>query len=275
VLLGEEAGAVPAAHEAMTDFTTPAILLRRTDYGDYDRILTCFTLSQGKIAAIAKYARKSQKRFAGVLELFTELRVVCSRRRAGGLAVLKEASLVRPYAAIRSNVARMAYASFWAEMVNLWMEDGQAQATVFRLLQYALCELDAGRLSAEKLSLIFQVRFLAAAGLCPDFRHCSRCKKNIADLKSADFSFNIARAELLCAQCRVSSAAQWVLSRKTIMQLLWIAETDLAAAGRIRLSPDAQAQALGLFESFVPYHLGRAPHSLKFLKQMRRRVNAP
>lgn len=257
----------------MTDFATPAILLRRIDYGEYDLILTCFTLSQGKVAAIAKYARKSRKRFAGVLELFSELRMVCNRRRSGGLAVLKEASLIHPYAAIRADVAKMAYASFWAEMVNLWMEDGQAQAAVFHLLRYALYELDAGRFSDEKLSLIFQVRFLVAAGLCPDFRHCSHCKRSIEEIKSADFSFNIARAELLCAECRTSSS-QRLLSRKTIMQLLWIAETDLTAAGRIRLSSAAQAQALDLFESFVPYHLGRAPHSLKFLKQMRRQVNA-
>jgi DNA repair protein RecO (recombination protein O) len=54
----------------MSILATPAVLLRRVDYGDFDLILTLFTESTGKIAVIAKHAKKSKKRFAGVLELF-------------------------------------------------------------------------------------------------------------------------------------------------------------------------------------------------------------
>ena len=61
----------------MSILATPAVLLRRVDYGDFDLILTLFTETTGKISVIAKHAKKSKKRFAGVLELFTVLKITC------------------------------------------------------------------------------------------------------------------------------------------------------------------------------------------------------
>ena len=57
----------------MSQLSTSAILIRRRDYGDYDLVLTFFTLSHGKVSLIAKAAKKSTRRFAGVLELFSEI----------------------------------------------------------------------------------------------------------------------------------------------------------------------------------------------------------
>ena len=75
----------------MPVFTTPAILLRRIDYGDFDLILTFLSLKRGKISLIAKSAKKSKKRFAGILELFSHMEVVASTGKGRGLPVLQEA----------------------------------------------------------------------------------------------------------------------------------------------------------------------------------------
>ena len=50
----------------METFATPAILLRRVDYADYDYVVTFFTPQRGKVAAIAKNAKKSKRRFGGL-----------------------------------------------------------------------------------------------------------------------------------------------------------------------------------------------------------------
>jgi DNA repair protein RecO (recombination protein O) len=106
-------------------FSTPAIMLRRTDFGDYDLIITFFTLNKGKISVIAKSAKKSVRRFSGILELFSVLDIVCSTGRRPGLSVLQEAALKHPFAEIRKDVIKTAYASYWAELINEWMEMGE------------------------------------------------------------------------------------------------------------------------------------------------------
>jgi DNA repair protein RecO (recombination protein O) len=49
--------------------STPAIVLRAVNYGEADRVVTLFGRDIGRVSALARSARKSQRRFAGGLGL--------------------------------------------------------------------------------------------------------------------------------------------------------------------------------------------------------------
>ena len=53
-----------------SDLRTQAIILRRTNYGESDRILTLLT-PEGKFSVLARGARKEKSRLAGGIELFS------------------------------------------------------------------------------------------------------------------------------------------------------------------------------------------------------------
>lgn len=253
---------------------TSAILLRRVDFGDFDLILTLFSVDFGKISVIAKHAKKSRKRFAGVLELFSLLDIQCRARRQKGLAVLEEAQLVEPFADLRGQMIKTAYASYWAELVMSWTEENQPLAAVYELLVYALGELNAGRQEAAPLNLAYQMRFMALAGLCPNLNYCCVCRTDLEHMHATVTGFDLPRGGLCCQVCDAAHAPSLCLSRGTIKQLQWIAEGDLARIGRIRFSSAALDEAQHFLETFVPYHLGKEPRSLKFLRQIRPRTNA-
>ncbi len=86
-------------------------MLRRLDYGDHDLIITFLTQSDGKISALAKAAKKSVKRFSGVLELFSILQIVYTTKKRDGPSFLKETSIIEPLDGIRSDVTKTAYSS--------------------------------------------------------------------------------------------------------------------------------------------------------------------
>ena len=186
----------------MASFSTPAITLRRIQHGDFDMILNCFTLERGKISIIAKYAQKSTRRFARMLELFSMLQVQCSAGR--GLPVLQEAELKQPYAGIRGNVRKTAYASYWAELINLWMEENVANAALFKLFAHVLAELDQGGPDdAAVLNLLFQVRFMAIAGFLPELTACCACGCQLEALRSPGLRIDPARGGAVCDRCNV------------------------------------------------------------------------
>lgn len=54
----------------MQQYRTEAIILRRTNYGEADRILNLLTPNHGKVSAIAKAVRRPKSKLAGGLELF-------------------------------------------------------------------------------------------------------------------------------------------------------------------------------------------------------------
>ncbi|MEP7187672.1 MAG: recombination protein O N-terminal domain-containing protein, partial [Roseiflexaceae bacterium] len=51
-------------------YRTEAVIIRRADFGEADRLLTLIT-PQGKRRVVAKGARKTTSRLAGHIELFT------------------------------------------------------------------------------------------------------------------------------------------------------------------------------------------------------------
>jgi DNA repair protein RecO (recombination protein O) len=247
--------------------STSAILIRRTDYGDYDLILSLFSHAQGKISVIAKSAKKSTRRFAGVLELFSELDAVVTTGR--GLPVLQEASLKNPFARIRTVPSRLAYASYWAELIQGWMEENEAHAELYGLLRHVLSELDQGRVPAAVLSIVFQMRFLRLSGHSPNLEQCVGCRCEMPAIRPDRLGVDIPKGGIACLACTPACDPAQQLSKGTVKQLLWVSGGELSRAARMKFSPQAIAEGLSFLERFVPHHLGRQPRSLKVLRQLR------
>jgi DNA repair protein RecO (recombination protein O) len=254
----------------MSGYTTPALVLKRINYGDHDLIISLFTLDRGKVSVIAKAAKKSIKRFGGILELFTALEAVIKPGRGKGLPVLQEAALIQPFANIRSDVVKTAYASYWAELVNTWMEEYDRQDLIFKLLAYVFDELDKGTAGTRALSILFQVRFMALSGLAPNLSQCSRCGLDVAGVASREIYFSMAGGGIVCGACSATAGRRMPLSRGTVKQLGWLQLRELEKALRLQFSEQALTEGLALCEAFVPYHLGKEPKSLKFLRQVRK-----
>jgi DNA repair protein RecO (recombination protein O) len=252
----------------MSHVSSPAIVLRVTEHGDYDKIITCLTLKRGKMSLIAKGAKKSIKRFAGVLELFSVLNLVWSFGRGRGLPVLKEASVVHPFEQIRTDITRTAYASYWCELVYAWMEQGQRQVFVYTLLEYALDQLDRGTMPEHALQIIFQLRFMTLSGFRPGFDHCHNCRKPLEEFGHSSVAFDVKRGGLLCEECAPGAAGLFSLSKGTVKLLSWVLSAPLEKLHRPRFSKQAIDESLRMIESFVPYYLGKETKSLKFLKQL-------
>jgi DNA repair protein RecO (recombination protein O) len=255
----------------MTIRATTAVMLRRVEYGDFDLILTLLTPDAGKIAVIAKAAKKSTKRFPGILEIFSILDVVYERgkKHTGGLPYLKEAGLKRPFMNIRSEIQKTAYASYWAELINLWMEEGQSHPGLYNLFENVLAGLDHGSMPDEVLSLVFQLRFMRIAGMEPNFDSCTVCQRSMGQIDARSLFVSVSKGGMVCNRCSGGVLDKQSLSKGTLMQFRWLIEGDLNRAMRIRLTPMAAQKGLALLERFVPYHLGREPKSLKFLRTIR------
>ena len=253
----------------MSSFSTTAIILRRIDFGDYDLILTLYTMDRGKVSVIAKSAKKSIKRFSGILERFSTLRIVYTTGKRKGLPVLQEASMIKPFEHIRTDIKKTAYASYWTELVDEWMEINFKNVQVYYLLEYVLSELDAGTRSLEILSILFQMRFMTISGLSPNLNNCCICKTRMEEIKCEKMVFDLRKGRIACEACAPDSG-HIHLSKGTVKQLQWIGDGDLKRAIRLRFAIRAINESLNFLEIFVPYHIGRELKSLKFLRQIRR-----
>ncbi|MEW6078915.1 MAG: DNA repair protein RecO [Thermodesulfobacteriota bacterium] len=249
-----------------------SIILRRLDYSEYDYILDILTRDFGKLTVIAKNAKKSKKRFAGVLELFACMEAVFAVSKSGrGMPLLKESLLTHPFAGIRCDAEKVAYASYWSEMINRWVVQGGVQSNLFPLFFHALTLLDADQASNEAISLLFQIRFMTLAGMSPELSCCRVCRKPLDDIAGTRILFDAPTGGLICDACarttRVSGPA--AISKSAVKQLLWLKEGNPRKAERIQLTEAAKREGLEAMEMFVPFHLATEIRSLKILRCIR------
>ncbi|GFO55827.1 DNA repair protein RecO [Geomonas sp. Red276] len=144
---------------------TEAIVLRLTDYGEADRIVTLFSLEQGKISGIARGAKKSRKRFGGALEPFAHLRL--QLQKGSGLATLLSADIVGIFAGIRTDLAKIGTAAYACELVERLTPEEEPNPRLFRLLYCYLERLDSAPLSPSDRRF-FTVNLLKILGYQPD-----------------------------------------------------------------------------------------------------------
>ena len=128
------------------DIRTVGYVLRRTNYGEADRILNLIT-PVGKIAVIARGVRKMKSKLAGGIEPFTRSDFQIQGR--GELGILTSAKMQKYYSRIVQNLERMELAAKILKRVDAVAENTNSEE-YFMLVDQGLAAIDAG----ENLELV-------------------------------------------------------------------------------------------------------------------------
>lgn len=122
------------------DLRTQGFVLRRTNYGEADRILNIIT-PEGKISAIAKGARKEKSKLAGGIEFFTLTKFNIHQGKSD-FGVVTSAKMMEYYKNILKDFERMELAGLILKKINAVADFGGEG--YFEIVKQSLTELDAG-----------------------------------------------------------------------------------------------------------------------------------
>lgn len=151
----------------MQQKTTPAIVLRRTNYGEADRIVS-FLTPTGKIKALVKGVRRSKSKLAGGIELFSVSTITFMETR-GDLARIISTRLETHYDGIVGDLSRMMFGYEAMKLLDTAVED-EAEPGYYNLLKETLQALADKELSFNAIELWFYVRFLRLQGREPNLK---------------------------------------------------------------------------------------------------------
>ena len=126
---------------AARDFRTLGIVLRRTNYGEADRILNIIT-PDGKVSVIAKGARREKSRLAGGTEMFSLVDLNIHQGKSG-LGVVTGAKMVKYYQKILKDYERMELAAIVLGRINAVSEHTD-NPEFFEIARQVLEALDSG-----------------------------------------------------------------------------------------------------------------------------------
>jgi DNA repair protein RecO (recombination protein O) len=162
----------------MNSVRTRAIVLRRTNYGEADRIVQLLTPT-GKKSVMARSVRKEKSRLAGGIELFAICDVVIGEGK-GELGVLTSARLVQFYGNIMKDYDRMQFAYAVIKLVTKASEMVD-EPDWYDIISEVLMGLDAHSIDPRLVQTWFYVHYAGVLGHELSLYHDTSGEKLTAD----------------------------------------------------------------------------------------------
>ncbi len=253
--------------------TTDAVVLRSVDFRDADRILTLATRDLGRVSALARGARRSQKRFGSALGLFTVSRVELRRRAGAEMYTLTAATTQRAYLELAADVIALAHASYATELVRELGVPEQPEPEVFDLLVELYDTMSELGPSVSMLRA-FELRLLSELGLAPVLDACIGC--GVADDAELERGavLDPVRGGVACARCAAHSRTIGVRplsgAARSLLGAARAAPTLADAHDRGAEPPPAAREARDALVACIQTHLGGPLRSLEFLGKLSR-----
>lgn len=144
----------------MAVFTTEGVIVKRSNFGEADRILTVVTPFKGKIRIIAKGVRKITSRRGGNVELLNKVKLHIFQ--GAGMGILTEAESLETFPKIKSGLLLSSYGTHIAELAERLLPEDQPNPASYNLIATALTLLEKN--PRQIFIRAFEVKMLTVLG---------------------------------------------------------------------------------------------------------------
>lgn len=121
---------------------TKAIVLRTVDYSESSIIATIFTLEKGKVAVIAKGARKPKSKFAAFLVPGQLVETVFFYKQSRSVQTLSDIAYTHKLNSLRVDMEKMALTMSAMELTGQILHDNEVNEQLYRFLETFLSWAD-------------------------------------------------------------------------------------------------------------------------------------
>jgi DNA repair protein RecO (recombination protein O) len=247
---------------------TGCIVLKNVDFGESDRIVTLYSPDMGRFSAIAKGAKRSQKRFVNKLEEFSLLDISYRPAKHNRLHFLNEAELKEAFLSLRADWQRYCPAMLANELVLRFTGEHDPDSRIFSLLHWLLESLHHG---ASPLSAVvfFHLHLLGACGYRPRLEHCAACSCSPDKNRGLSFALQPGNGTLLCSRCSGNAArSRFTLSLQSLKFLQTAQGMTTKQMHRLQMPENVTSECLYVLYSYSKYLLQCDIHSWSFLSQI-------
>jgi DNA repair protein RecO (recombination protein O) len=244
-------------------YRSEAVVLRHSDFGEADRLLTVYTPHLGKLRLLAKGVRKPTSRKAGHLESFTRTQMLVARGR--NLDIITQAQMIEPYRGLRQDLWRMSHAYYVGELVDRFSEEQNENQPLYRLL----CDVLGWICESPNLAMTmryFELHLLDLAGYRLQLFQCVICHAPIEPV--ANF-FSIEEGGVLCPRCGEGRRGARPLALGPLKVLRYLQTHEYDECVRLQLHRETAAEVEDVLQKYLVYLLERGLKSVEFLDILR------
>lgn len=236
------------------------IVIRSTDYGETNKIITLYTREWGKIGVMARGAKKPNSRLSAITQLFTHGYFLV--KRGSGLGGLQQGEIASSMRSIREDIFLTAYTCYIVELTDKVTEEKKTNPFQFELLHQTLNYINEGY-DQDVLMYIYEMKMLNVMGLYPILNHCSVC-----GCTDGHFSFSIREGGLICHRCLDKDPYHLKISQAAVKLLRIFYYFDLSRLGTISIKDETKMELKRVISTYYDEYSGISLKSKKFLDSM-------
>jgi DNA repair protein RecO (recombination protein O) len=247
----------------MKTYTSLAIIMRTTEFGETDLLVTFFTQDKGRLKGIAKGGGKSRKRFANCLDVFCLSELEYSLKREGSLYFLNSGRLINAYPGIRSDFTILSRASYMVELTEILFPWGVADRKMFELLKGslgALAEMEKG----DIIPLIFEIKAMTVGGYGINFDRCTICGRPYKGEGRAVFKRD--KGGIACLKCQQETTISPGLDPEAVEMIKVMKTQPLKSLMKLQIKEEIAKEIRPVLKLHREYHLGQRPKTAAYLE---------
>lgn len=245
---------------------TQGIVIKHTNLGEADKILTILTRNKGKIKAIAKGCRKPRSSLLSSSEIFTFSEFVMYKGKS--FYHISSAETRETFYNIRKDLLKLSYATFFLELGDYVTDEDIQSERLFLLLAKTLYYLSTDYISVGIISLAFQLKVMSLSGFRPHLENCVHCGKKKDNIER----FSISLGGILCQECLACDAKAYKIVQSAIEILKILLNTEISRLNSIKIDNTIFNQLDRIIKDFVANHLEKQFKSLEFLDEIKNHI---
>jgi DNA repair protein RecO (recombination protein O) len=154
----------------------------------------------GKVAVVAKGARRPKSPFEAALDLLSVCRVVFIEKSGDSLNILTEAKLSRRFRTYGGQLLRLYCAYYLAELLEKLTDQRDPHSELFDVAQDTLRKLEEPEVEIRAVVLRFELQLLRLLGHLPSLRKCAQCG-DLVDSSTGWLTYGPLASGVLCSTC--------------------------------------------------------------------------
>jgi DNA repair protein RecO (recombination protein O) len=237
------------------------IVIRSTDYGESNKVVTIYTRESGKIGVMARGSKKPNSRLSAITQLFTHGSFLV--QKGSGLGSLQQGEIISSFRSIREDIFLTAYSSYIVELTDKSTEDKKINPFLFELLYQTLHYINEGY-DPDVLMNIYELKLLNVLGLHPILNQCAVCGNT-----DGQFSFSIREGGFLCHRCLDKDPYHVKLSPAAVKLLRLFYYFDLTRLGTISLKEETKTELRKIIWAYYDEYSGLHLKTKKFLNSVK------
>lgn len=179
----------------MVSFSTKGLVLRHSDYGEYDRMVTLFTPERGRIDAVARGCRRFRSPLQNAGEPFTSGEFLITRR--GERFSIEQCRISEGYYELREDYDRLRHGVYWLKLLEYTVMQDMPLEQLFLTTLRALAHLVYSDIPNELLTMAFEMHLMAQLGFAPRMDVCRACGRPL----DREAHFDMLGGNCVCTDC--------------------------------------------------------------------------